>query len=149
MSDILYACTVDQVGALLRTRTISTAGAELGTFTEGTHPTDSEVEHLIDLAAQDVADVLGTEILSKFLVSAQALVTLRAAMYVELTYFPEQVNSGKSPYPEFKSLFEAGIERVQQSIENDDPDSDSGSGGMPVFHFPSNRGGIVGWRTTL
>ena len=55
-----WAPSVEDVGALLRARTIkSETGEELGTFTDETRPTSTAVVSLIDAATDDVVSAVG------------------------------------------------------------------------------------------
>lgn len=109
---------VAQVGALLRarTRTIRASsldesgdqyaqGEEIGTFNDDTRPTGTQVEVLIAQAVGDMTGRVGADIDEGLHVTAQSLVAIRAAMYVELSYFPEQIDAGQSPYDRLRSLW--------------------------------------------
>ena len=102
--------TVNDVAALLRART-QALNTESGTFSEDTRPTKAQVQVLIGQAVNEVATRLGTDELPSDDVSAYAreLVAIRAAMAVEISYFPEQTNIDQSAYEHLKELFDAGL----------------------------------------
>jgi hypothetical protein len=54
---------------------------------------------LIDLAVVDVRTILGTTPPDYLADAAKSTATLKAAMYVELSYYPEQVRSDRSRLP--------------------------------------------------
>jgi hypothetical protein len=139
---------LSQVGALLRTRTVDSKGVEQGTFTSDTRPTASQVEEKIELGAEDVARDVGSDIPDSLIQSAQALVALRAAMYVELSYFPEQVVANRSPYDRYKELYDEGLPKlvalVQAAEEEAGEEDTTLVGGMPQFSFDA-AGGLIGW----
>lgn len=100
----------DVVGSILRTRTKDTNGNEIGTFNENTRPSGVEVASLILQGAGDLALVVGTRDLPELLwESAKVVAAYRTACLIELTYFPEQVALGRSPYPQLKELYDEAL----------------------------------------
>src|SRR4051812_40952022 len=100
--------TVDQVGALLRARTQDENMQELGTFTDATRPTNDQVENLIDMAMTSFSAEVRVDPCSDTLNAAAAgHLALTVAMMVELSYFPEQVASARSPYDQLRQLWES------------------------------------------
>jgi len=100
-----------QVANLLRARTKDDNSEELGAWTAQTRPTEHEVQGLIQTAAGDLlaaVDTLDPEWPDPD-DQAQALCALRAAMLVELSYFPEQVQTGQSAYDRYKALWDDGV----------------------------------------
>lgn len=87
--------SVDDVAALLRDRTVAAGsrGEELGTFTAGTRPTADEVEGLITWAANLTLPQFPDALAPQVLDGLRALITLRAAIKVEESYFSEQVDA--------------------------------------------------------
>lgn len=140
---------ISDVGALLRARTTDTNGNELGTFTDATRPTAQQAEDMIGNAARDVAIKIGNDIPDNLVPAAQSLVTLKAAMYIELSYFPEQVATGRSPYEQYKALYDETLPSLIEAVQNEEAaagDEDSTlTGGFAKFNFPVNRGGLIGW----
>jgi hypothetical protein len=71
-------------------------------------------------------------------------------MYVELTYFPEQMQSERSPYDRLKELYDqqilALVEFVQSEEAKQDGTDSTLSGGMAVYGFPPIDE-LVGWAT--
>lgn len=114
------------VGALLRARTVDDNGNELGTFTSATRPTNTEVLSLIDDAVRDVrrhvGPALDTTEDDNLLASAKKLAAIRAAMLVELSYFPEQVADDQSPYGRYKEMWDEGIASLAASLTSDPGD---------------------------
>jgi hypothetical protein len=83
---------IDAVGALIRTRTIDRHGRELGTFTDQTRPTDSEVGPLLDRAARYVSIAVGERFADwtpALLATARDAVASFAALYVEQSYYAD------------------------------------------------------------
>lgn len=113
-----WAPGVDDVGALLRARTMTKNGLIIGTFNAYTSPDDVTVMGLINDAAADVQDAIGPEVNVPVTLYPQAetLAALGAALQVELSFFPEQVNSGRSPYPQLKTLYDDKLKRLQNAI---------------------------------
>lgn len=105
--------TVDAVAALLRARTKDDLGNE-GEFTGRTRPTYEEVQTLIGMARDDVVVEVGVEadVPERWRSSVRTLITLRAAMLVELTYFPEQIENNKSAYTAYERMYLRRIEKM-------------------------------------
>lgn len=148
-----YTPTSDEVAALLRSRTVNQAGAEVGVFNDETRPTYTEVVSLINQGVRDVRLRIGADIpnIGEIWEGARAMAALRTAMYVELNYFPEQIPTGRSPYNEYKDLWDemmAYLEEAVQSAEANTGEEDTTlSTGMAKFSFPPNQGGLIGWGT--
>lgn len=85
--------TVADVALLERTRTIGSGGADIGTFDATTHPTDAEVELLIDEALDVTLAALPDHIDVAYYTAISRLVAIRAAMSVEISYYREQAPS--------------------------------------------------------
>jgi hypothetical protein len=141
-----YTPTVSDVGAIDIARTVDDVGTETGTFSNpdshgkgATRPTEDQCETLIQRSVQDVAPFLGTEIPDIFYDDAANLVALRTAMWVELTYYAAEVAQNRSPYPEYKALFEQQLKTLQGQIEGvesgENPEDALGYNG-PQFSFP-------------
>jgi hypothetical protein len=140
-----FSPTIEQLGALMRSRTIED-GSETGTFTSETRPTADEAAIAIKTAADDVAIAIGSDIPLAAWDGARVLVAYRAAMLIEITYYPEQIGNG-SMYEQWKEMFDEGllrlIERVQ-AIEAGEGDPDTTlSPGMAEFYFPPTT--IMEW----
>jgi hypothetical protein len=101
-----FAPSVVAVSALLRARTKDSTGLEVGTFNDDTRPTSAQVLSLIDLAVVDVQTILGTSPPDYLADAAKSTATLKAAMYVELSYYPEQVRSDRSAYHDYQQMYE-------------------------------------------
>lgn len=127
-----WAPTVAAVGAILRSRTKDNAGNELGTFTDQTRPTGEEVGELIGTATNDVAAEVGADIVSARRPYAASVAALGTALQVELTYFPEQVALGRSPYAELKKLYDERLKRLKTMVEGGVDEDPTMSGGTPL-----------------
>lgn len=137
----LTAPTSDDVAALLRARTKDLDGAELGVFNANTRPTDTEVARLIDMAYAEVTGQTGVTLGDRCAPSAQALIVIRAAMWIELSYFPEQVRSDRSVYAELADQWTAGMPSLMDCVAgNVAPDGDGGAAGLRFGSLP-----IGGW----
>lgn len=115
------APTVSDVARLLRARTKDTVGNELGDFTDETRPTADEVAALIEQARGLVGLSLPADVGDEFVGVATSLIALRAAMLVELTYFPEQVASGRSAYEQYRQMFDDAIVGIRARLPDDTP----------------------------
>lgn len=145
----LWRPTVADVGALLRARTKTAGGLRPGTFTDDTEPTAAQVEDLISRAAADVfADLEADPVPLGRHQKARYLTALRAAMYIELSYYPEQVNTDSSIYDELKALYDADLVKLKDAIVDVDEDG-SPDAPLPLGNFPGSDVAVerVGWST--
>ena len=118
--------TVADVSRLIRARTKDDAGSELGVFTADTRPTDAQVADLIVQAEGDVLAITGGTMPADAAEAAKSLISLRSAMLVELSYWPEQVRSDRSAYQEYKLLYDEGLAALLGVLF-----PDTGGGGTP------------------
>lgn len=137
--------TLAEVGSLLRTRTRNSGGTELGTFTDDTRPTGSEVQNLIFSSVSEVQDSIGTaDVPPQVEQAVKNTIILYTAMQIELTYFPEQVGSGKSPYNEYKGLYDERLPRLVKAVERAEAgDTGPSSDILPLYNFPDQAPDIV------
>jgi hypothetical protein len=133
------------VGAILRARTKDSVGNELGTFNAETRPTDQQVFILIGQGVSDVSMAIGGEVPPAYWQDAVNLAALATALKIELSYFPEQINTGRSPYPQLKQLFDDQLKRLIGAIEGG-PNPQVGPP-KPAYGFPVPRPNLEGWRT--
>ena len=139
-----YTPTLADVGSLLRSRTKDSAGNETGTFSADTRPTDTEVTNLINNAVKTLATRAGDDIPADLWDDAKNLAAMRAAMLIELSYFPEMVASQRSPYPQYAALWTEGfgdaktVGTLIQAIENigSDPTTPTDAAGTANYSFP-------------
>jgi hypothetical protein len=121
-----FVPSVDDVGAILRTRTKDNRGRELGTFTEDTRPTDQQALTLIGQAYDDVVAVIDDDIPAASYRDARSVIALRAAMLVELSYWPDQIPLGRSTYAQLKELYDEMLPRLQASVARETEEELSG-----------------------
>jgi len=130
---------VSDVGAILRARTKDSNGNELGTFTTTTRPTFNQVQILISDAARDVTGLVDYDIPEESYPQARSVIALGAALLVELSYFPEQVASNRSPYDQLKALYDERLERLLTAVtreQAEDATGDETSAGSVHYAFP-------------
>jgi hypothetical protein len=118
-------------------------GNMVGTFVDEedgrTRPTEEQVQGLIDEAVAEVSSQLGGNPCNERLVlRARTAAAQYAAMLVELSYFPEQVQSNRSPYAQIKELYDQGLKALAMSVSEEcggQGAGDGGAGNLPVFNF--------------
>jgi len=160
---VTWPATPDDVAALLRARTQDNTDLEAGAWSVDTRPTLAEVERLLAMATAVVLGQTGdlTQLpcttAEDIRTQAATGVALLAAMLVELSYFPEQVNSSRSAYQQYQELFwgtdsrggmlamtvQAAAECLAGAVE---ADAEEGAK-EPSWAFPVDVGGMVGWQT--
>lgn len=142
---------VADVGAILRARTKDRSQNEVGTFTDETRPTDVQVQVLIEQAVSDIVDVTGADIPPATFNSARRVASIGAAMAVELSYFPEQIGSGRSPYPQLEALYNGRLKSLVAAVEAAGGTT-IGEGGTallgPAYSFPMTGDPLIIGRRT-
>lgn len=141
-----YTPDVASVAGFIRARTKTAGGAEAGTFnpesevgtgTE-TRPTAEQVTTEIQNAIGMISGILGPDIDPAYFEDAKRVTSLLAAMLVELGYWPEQVNTGRSTYPQLKELYDEWWENLLTALGIV---LDPGGGAVPAgAGFPSYGG---------
>lgn len=135
-----YLPTLEDVGTTTLGRTKDSLGNTLGTFSSDTQPTDDQTLLLIDQAADDVRRKIGAAIPADLYDDAQRVVAVRTAMLIELTMFGSEVAMERSPYPEFKALYDELILGLADSVAYEEAGGsplDQTSGvGSPAYAFP-------------
>lgn len=112
-----WAPATADVGALLHARTLDNNGNELGDFTPATRPTGTNVTSLIAQAVDDVVDAVGQDVPADLQDNAAKVAAVGAAMLVEMSYYPEQVGTGRSSYPQLKTMYDDRLKRLVTSVE--------------------------------
>lgn len=152
--EVAWRPSLPEVGALLPRRTKNDDGAYVNTFTSGTEPTGEQAESLITMATGHVASRVGEtgDLCNPALTSrARSMAALYAAMLIELTLFPEQVGSNRSPYPQLKDLFDDGMKALIEGVaencgEGGGGESVGGSGTLASAAFPeATPWGTASW----
>lgn len=135
-----------QVGSISRSRTRVPMGEEQGTFTDETRPTADEVQTLIERqAVPRVASRLSTvttdcELNADLIQRATDLAALFTSMLIELSYYPEQVSEGNSPYGRYKELWDEDMKSFLSDVEDfcNTSIEGEGSGAMPSGDFSTS-----------
>lgn len=135
-----WAPTTADVGALLRARTKDENGNEVGDFTADTRPTGDQVEALIATASQDLADSLAVAVPEELFGAARRVSAYAVALEIELGYYPEQINTGRSPYAQLKAIYDERLLALRAALSasgGDVPGTDVDTPQSPVWAFPS------------
>lgn len=109
--------TIDDVAALLRARTQTPAGGQVGTFDATTRPTGDEVTLLILQSSAYVAGVLGGSVPERLYAWVRHLTALYTAVQIEEGYFPEQVATGRSPRAQLWERFMTELPSLLSAVE--------------------------------
>lgn len=131
-----WAPSVADVGTVLRARTKDKNGNELGTFTEATRPTGEQVADEIESVIGEIHAEVG-DIPDLIQDNARRVAKIGAACLVELSYFPEQINTGRSPYTQLKAYYDDLRKRLKiQVAELQNGGTLNDEGLLPEFYFP-------------
>ena len=99
--------TAADVALILPARTKDTNGTEVGAWTADTRPTREAVESIIEIVAGLYPECVNADLASDKLPLARHVLAIRAAIYVEVGYFPEQIGTERSPVGTLTSLFDS------------------------------------------
>lgn len=144
--------TVAEVALHVRARTRTRGGQQVGTFTVDTIPTDLEVRNLIVQAAERIFGRLGN-VPANLTATASSAAAVLAAMLIELSYFPEQINSDRSSYRELKKLFDEDMKTLieasggggSSAVDEQIALEAAQQGQSPYFYFDGFAVGNVNW----
>jgi hypothetical protein len=134
-SDQNYIPTVRNVASKIMSRTKDQYGKLIGTFTEDTTPTGQQVEIVVDGIITEVADVIGDQVPEAFVDDAANVAALRAAMQVELDFFSDQVNTGRSIYPQLREQYLTALENLVKALAAGAL-GPTGTSSEPSYWFP-------------
>jgi hypothetical protein len=124
--------TPANVAALLRARTKDNGGNELGTWTPETRPTLAQVDETLALAAGIVEARVGVPV-DACANAFNVAVCFEAACIIEKSYFPEQVESGRSQYDQLRAEADALLEGVRECQAGNLPDATGGERAWQVY----------------
>ncbi len=129
---VAWRPTTLDVEAMIRAR---------GPFTSTSRPTAEQVEDLINRAVDEIAGRIGgfDVISDSNRALARELAAIRAAMSVELGYYPEQTNTDRSAFENLRQLYEDALEGLRGAI----PDSDATRKGIYSIETRSAMLGAV------
>lgn len=146
-SDIDWRPTITRVAKKILSRTRDGYGNIQGTFTSTTTPADNDVAEIVTNILTEVADSIGDDIPSALWDDAANVAAIRAAMEIETSFFADQVNTGRSIYPQLKDQYDSALARLQRQVtlyaEGGTSVGDTGSGGLASGSFPD----ATGWMT--
>jgi hypothetical protein len=133
--------TLPDVAGVILIRTRDENGTFARTFNDNTIPTDEDVRRLIEDAVNDIRPMIGSDIPEDLIQEAQHVTAIRTAMYIELTYFGNEVAQNRSVYPQLKVLFDEKIKNLQAAIIAEESGASSldevtGAGGYPAYSYP-------------
>ena len=134
-----YFPSVRNVASKIMSRTKDQFGNLIGTFNDETTPTDEQVDQVSEGCITDVADVIGDRVPEAFIDDAQNVAALRTALQVELDFFSDQVNTGRSIYPQLLEQYKLSLENLKSSIASDlagDGPDLQGKSAAPYYWFP-------------
>jgi hypothetical protein len=130
----------------MRARTKDNMGKEQGTFTAGTRPTRAAVQQIIQMAADDVVGKYA-DIDAACQETAREAIKLKAAMEIELSYFPEQITTGRSPFEQYRELYNDTLTNLEACVSfHAVPGSISAN--SPRYFFPA-KPPMIGLKTRM
>lgn len=93
-------------------------GQYQSTFNSLTMPKVSQIERLITKAQSEVTARVGPEagLTDPQRRRVRSLIALYAAMLVELNFFPEQIETNRSPYNQLRDLYDSGLNGLTEAI---------------------------------
>lgn len=138
---IEWVPTLTDVAAVNLIRTRDTNGVLQNTFNDHTVPTDDQARMCINKAVNNVRPMIGTDVPEDLIQEAQDVTSLRAMMYIELSFYGNEVAQQRSIYAQLKVLFDEKIKTLAQAIAAEESgqsptDALAGAGTMPSYGFP-------------
>ncbi len=110
-----FTPTVAVLANIMRARTTGPNGAATGQFTDDTEPTADQVQEAIFVALDDLTGRIGTVIPQHQHGLARNAIAYNAAHALELGYFPEQLQSERSPAIEYDRKWRDAMTALQQA----------------------------------
>jgi len=137
--------TPDSVAALLRARTKDSNGQELGHWTQDTRPTLEQVEEQLDMARTLTELDVGV-IPDTCRKGAEAVIAFHAALLIEKSYWPEQVQSERSAYQQLSDEYERYRQALVACVQGNQPGA-AGPEGWRVYDVctPARPCGAGDW----
>lgn len=132
--------SVPDIGERLHLRTITRGQNYVGTFTDETKPKENQVLGLIAKAYRHVTSKTGDPVPEKFQYDVRNMVEIYTAMLIELSYYPDQIREGRSPYPELKKLYDEGMIALLESLGAEGAsavDEVPAANAEPAYAFPA------------
>ena len=135
---IVVEATPDDVAALLRARTKDQVGNEVGSFLPAadtgpqTRPTAEQVQEQIDIARSLTRLDVGA-IPDPCAEGGEAVVALLAALLVEQSYWPEQVQSERSAYDRLLALYQQARLGLVACVQGNQPGGTDTPAGWRVY----------------
>jgi hypothetical protein len=94
----------------------SSMGQELGTFTPGTRPTDTEVDMLIDVAVADLHARIPVPIPDAHAEEARDLIALQTATLIQTSRFPDNLDTDRSAYTQYAAMYLQAVEALRLEL---------------------------------
>jgi hypothetical protein len=138
---IEWVPTLPDVAGVNLIRTRDNNGVFQNTFNDDTIPNADQARQCIDKAVNNVRPLIGSDIPEDLIQEAQDVVSLRTMMYIELSFFGNEVAQNRSIYPQLKVLFDEKIKSLQSAIISEEAGEDAldqlaGAGGRPDYAYP-------------
>jgi len=133
--------TLPDVAGVNLIRTRDNNGKLQNTFNDATIPDADQARSCIDKAVNNVRPLIGTDIPEDLIQEAQDVVAIRAMMYIELSFFGNEVAQNRSIYPQLKVLFDEKVKSLAAAIQAEEAgesplDALAGAGGLPEYAYP-------------
>lgn len=140
-----YTPSLAAIGLVTMSRTKGQYGKLYGTFTSDTTPDNVAAAGIARAAAMDLADVIGDDIPPALVDDAQNVAAIGAALRIELAFYSDQVNTGRSIYPQLEKQYAASLAALERSVTvanegGNDIVADEGPSLRPQFGFEPTRG---------
>jgi hypothetical protein len=118
--------TIREVANEILSRTRDANGVLLGTFTSETTPTDEKVAEMIQQAADEVEAVVDDDLPESVWDTARQVIAIRTAMQIELSFYSDQVESGRSPYAQLRQQYEDALEYLATATAREQEEDAAG-----------------------
>lgn len=111
-----FVPSLSAIGQVIMSRTKDTFGNLNGTFTSGTTPDNLQAAAAAANAAKDLSMLIGDVVPESLIDDAQRVAAIKAAMDIEVAFYSDQVNTGRSVYPQLEKRYEAELASLTKQM---------------------------------
>jgi hypothetical protein len=108
--------TIDDVAALLASRTTDANGVEAGTFTNQTRPTAAQVETIIDQAMSSTIAALRWPVTDEYASDVRDLIALQAALLIESSFYRGELDADDSVFRQYQAMYLSGVQTLRDNL---------------------------------
>ena len=145
MAAVDWLPDIDDIGAIIPGATRDRNGKRQNTFTNLTEPQARPIYPLIETIVEEITGEVGP-IPEQYFALARRTAALGAAALAELTFWQNEVNSGRSTYPQLQKMYQEKLQKLLGDVQFNNNQDTTGTGPvLPTFSFDDCE--LIGNRT--